>query len=202
MKRPDPSLSPRAVLTQWLPDRFAERGRSLPPDCPKLRVTVRGPQETTDLLFVASEQEMEVVHEFDPQDADFWVRLTTADFQALLHGDPDLPTLVPADRDLIDLMVVDAGDLDRFSQLSGRLAVEITGKKRRRFCLDVAFGETGFTAGRPKSTVSIDGAALEAVIKGTKAPLAALLEGRIKVEGDRALAMQAMMLVVARTARR
>lgn len=161
-----------------------------------------GTQGTTDLLFVAWEQEMEVLQDFDPQDADFWVRLTAADFQALLHGDPDLPTLVPADRDLIDLLVVDASDLDRFSQLSGRLAVEITGKKRRRFCLDIAFGEAGFTAGRPKSTVSIDGAALEAVITGTKAPLAALLEGRIKVEGDRGLAMQAMMLLVARTARR
>jgi len=202
VNRPDPSLSPQAVLTQWLPERFVERGRSLPPDCPKLRITVREAKATTDILFVASEREMEVLQEFDPKAADFWVRLTAADFQALLHGDPDLPALVPADRDLIDLMVVDASDLDRFSQLSGRLAVEITGKRRRRFCLDVAFGEAGFTAGRPKSTVSIDGAALEAVIKGTKAPLAALLEGRIKVEGDPGLAMQAMMLVVARTARR
>lgn len=202
MKRPDPSLAPAQVLKRWLPERFAAMGGRMPPDCPKLRITVRDDQEITDVLFVASEQELDVLEAFDEDDADFWVRLTAADFRALLHGDPDLPPLVPSDKDVMDLMIVDASDLDRFRQLSGRLAVQIVGKKRRRFCLDVSFGEAGFKAGRPKSTVTIDGPALEAVINGTKPPLAALLEGRIKMEGDRALAMQALMLIVTRTTRK
>lgn len=198
-QRPDPALNIKDVLTQWLPQQFAAKGRTLPPDCPKLRVTVREKTSHVDLLFVASENELTVQEEFDEPDADFWVRLSAADFHTLMHGDPDLPALVPPEKDLIDLMVVDASDLDRFKQLAGRLAVEIIGKKRRRFSLDVAFGDVGFKAGRPKSTVTIDGPALEGLMNGTKAPLQALLEGRIKVEGDRALAMQAMLLAVART---
>ena len=200
--RPDPALSAKEVLTHWLPERFAAKGRILPPDCPKLRVTVREKTGNVDLLCVASGSELSVHEDFAPEDADFWVRLTTADFHTLIHGDPDMPILVPPERDFIDLIVVDANDVDRFKQLSGRLAVEIVGKKRRRFCLDVAFGDAGFKAGRPKSTVTIDGPALEGLMNGTKAPLQALLEGRIRVDGDRALAMQAMLLAVARTRHR
>ncbi len=176
----------------------------MPPDCPRLRVTIKSAPglPEIDLLFEVSEADMTCSSAFKPDDADVWVRLSQADFCALLHGDPDLPALVPADRDLIDLMVVDAADLDRFAQLSGRLALEVQGRKRRRFCLDVAFGSAGFKAGRPRSTISIDGPALEGLVNGSKAPLQALLEGRVRVDGDRALAMQALMLVVASTARR
>lgn len=197
--RPDPALSTRDVLCTWLPERFASSARSMPPDCPRLRVTIKG---EVDVLYSVSGSEMSVSETFAPDDADVWVRLNAADFRALLHGDPDLPPLVPEHRDLIDLMVVDAVALDAFTQLSGRLALEITGRKRRRFVLDVAFGAAGFKAGRPRSTVSIEGAALEGLMNGTKAPLQALLENRVRVEGDRGLAMQALMLLAAQTARR
>jgi len=202
--RPDRNLSVQEILEQWLPQRFAELGHRMPPDCPRLRVTVKGSASCpeTDLLYSVSEHEMTCSRTFDADEADVWVRFSHVDFQALLHRDPDLPPLVPVDRDLVDLMVVDAADLDRFAQLSGRLALEIQGRKRRRFSLDVAFGSLGFKAGRPRSTISIDGAALEALMNGSKAPLQALLEGRVRVDGDRALAMQALMLVAATTARR
>ncbi|MCG5051863.1 MAG: SCP2 sterol-binding domain-containing protein [Myxococcales bacterium] len=198
-ERPEAALSVREVLEEWLPQSFAARGRPMPPDCPRLRVTVRG-ATLVDRVFAASEYELDILD--DTEDADFWVRLSEADFKALLHGDPDLPVLLPPERDLIDLMVVDAAELERFKAIEGRLAVEITGRRRRRFCLDVAFGPAGFRAGRPKSTVRLDGAAVEDVLAGKKAPLQALLEGKIRVEGDRALAMQALMLVVSQTARR
>lgn len=171
----------------------------MPPDCPRLRVTVKG---EADLLFAPSGTDLNVSTRFSDGEAHVWVRLSAADFRALLHGDPDLPALLPAHRDLVDLMLVDAGSLDAFSLLAGRLALEITGRKRRRFTLDVAFGETGFKAGRPRSTISIEGAALESLMNGSKPPLAALIEGKVRVDGDRALAMQTLMLVAAQTSRR
>ena len=201
-QRPDVTLTPAAVLKQWLPQRFGEVGHALPPDCPKLRVTIRGALPPADVMLVASERQLEVQDASSSSDPDIWIRLSAEDFHSLLHGDPNLPALVPPERDLIDLIVVDMGDFDRFAQMSGRIAIEILGGKRRRFCVDIAFGPAGFAAGRAKSTVSIDGPALQAVLEGSKPPLAALLEGRIKLQGDRALAMQAMMLMATRTTRR
>jgi hypothetical protein len=101
-----------------------------------------------------------------------------------------------------DLLFADPRDVDLVRQISGRLAFEIDGRRRRRWTLDVGFGRAGVSAGRPRTTVRIDAATFEGVRAGSMAPMQALLDGRLKIEGDRALAMQLLLLVVGRLGRR
>jgi hypothetical protein len=110
--------------------------------------------------------------------------------------------LLPAGWSVRDLLFAAPGDVELVRQIAGRLLFEIEGRRRRRWALDVAFGKVGVAAGRPRTTVRIDGATFEGVRGGTIAPMQALLDGRLKVEGDRALAMQLLLLVGSRLGRR
>ena len=123
-----------------------------------------------------------------------WLRQSVADFLALFREEPDLPALLPPDTDVMDLLCVDEGRIALLAQIDGRISVEIQGRRRRRWALDVAFGPSGLRAGRPRSTVCVDSRTCEELSSGTLAALQALLAGRLQVEGDRALVMQVVML--------
>jgi putative sterol carrier protein len=64
--------------------------------------------------------------------------------------------------------------------------------------VDAAFGPAGMRAGRPRTTVSIDSGTCEKLAARALTPLQALLAGRLRVDGDRVLAMQVLMLVATR----
>ena len=128
-------------------------------------------------------------------DCDVWLRQSVTDFLALFREEPDLPALLPPDTDVMDLLCVDEGRIGLLAQIDGRISVEIHGRRRRRWTLDVAFGPSGMRAGRPRSTVRVDSRTCEELSNGTLAALQALLAGRLQVEGDRALVMQVVMLV-------
>jgi putative sterol carrier protein len=68
--------------------------------------------------------------------------------------------------------------------------------------VDIGFGKAGVSAGRPRTTIRIDAATFEGVRAGTIAPMQTLLDGRLKIEGDRALAMQLLLLAGSRLGRR
>jgi SCP-2 sterol transfer family protein len=134
---------------------------------------------------------------------DIWIRQSIADLRVALGGpDPDLPVLLPDRWSARDLLFADPADADLVRQISGRIALEIAGRRRRRWTVDVAFGKVGVGAGRPRTTVRIDGATFDGVRGGAIAPMQALLDGRLKVEGDRALAMQLLLFVGSRLGRR
>jgi len=82
------------------------------------------------------------------------------------------------------------------------VALEIEGRRRRRWSVDVAFAAAGVAAGRPRSTVRLDGATFDGLRTGAIPPMQPLLDGRLKIEGDRALAMQLLLLLGSRLARR
>lgn len=128
-------------------------------------------------------------------DPDIWLRQTAIDFLALFHDEADLPSLLPPDTDLMDLLCIDQGKIGHLAQIDGRIAFEIHGRRRRRWTVDVAFGPSGMSAGRPRSTVRVDSRTYEELAAATLAPLQALLAGRLQVEGDRALVMQVVALV-------
>jgi hypothetical protein len=109
--------------------------------------------------------------------------------------------LFPDNFGPLDLLFLDPQDVELVKQIDGRLALELEGKRRRRWRLDLATGKSGFSAGRARATVRVDAATYEGLRAGTVAPLKALLERRIVVEGDRALAMQALLLLGARLGR-
>jgi putative sterol carrier protein len=79
-------------------------------------------------------------------------------------------------------------------KLEGRIKFELEGRRRRRWSVDVAFGPAGMAAGRPRTTVSIDSGTCEKLATRALTPLQALLAGRLRVDGDRVLAMQVLML--------
>jgi ubiquinone biosynthesis protein UbiJ len=88
--------------------------------------------------------------------------------------------------------------MELLGKLDGRIKFELEGRRRRRWSVDAAFGLPGMRAGRPRTTVSIDSGTCEKLASRALSPLQALLAGRLRVEGDRTLAMQVLMLAATR----
>jgi hypothetical protein len=205
MGRPPPEIPAREIIESWLPRAFAAAPRRPPPDSPSLRVTLSGQgggdwelRATEDALIV-QRREPSPRHRPHPdsevdQYPDIWLRQGVADFLALFHEEPDLPSLLPPQADVMDLLCIDQGRIGLLAQIDGRIAFEIHGRRRRRWTVDLAFGPSGMRAGRPRSTVRVDSRTCEELAAGDLAPLQTLLAGRLQVEGDRALVMQVVML--------
>jgi hypothetical protein len=200
--RPPPGLAPGAFFETWLHEAFEQSGRKGLSNGPAVRVTLSG-KDGGDWRVRADEDGLAVVplvpgrHE----GVDVWLRQSAADFLAAFSSDPDLPELLPAGWTALDLLFLDERDVALLDQMSGRIALEIHGKRRRRWTLDLAFAKEGINAGRARATVQIDGATYDGLRTKTVAPMQALLGGKVKIEGDRNLAMKALLLVAQRLAR-
>jgi SCP-2 sterol transfer family len=199
--RPPPDIAFAELFERWLPGAFAATGQRAPAGTPVLRVSVAGAGGGAWEL--ALEGGLLRVAAPGRTPPDIWIRLSANDVRlALGNADPDLPEIVPAGWSARQILIVDPADVDLVKQVSGRILVEIEGRRRRRFALDVGFGKAGVSAGRPRTTVRLDGATFEALRSGAIPPMQPLVDGRLKIEGDRALAMQLLLLVGSRLGRR
>lgn len=199
--RPPADIALPELFERWLPGAFAATGQRAPAGTPLLRFSVSGIGGGAWELALDGER-LEVAPP-GREPPDIWIRLSVADLRVALGAvDPDLPQLVHPGGSVRQILLVDPRDIDMVRQISGRLLLEIEGRRRRRFALDVGFGKTGVSAGRPRTTVRLDAPTLEGLRSGALPPMQPLLDGRIKIEGDRALAMQLMLLVGSRLGRR
>jgi len=204
-RRPPPDLSVTDFFGTWLHQAFAHAGRQGLAGAPSVRVTLSG-AAGGDWRVRAAEDGLEVAAlapgpSQGPEQIDVWLRQSAADFLAAFHGDPDLPDLLPAGWTALDLLFLDPRDVAMLDQMSGRIVLEIHGKRRRRWTLDLAFGKDGINAGRARATVQIDGTTYDGLRTRTIAPMQALLGGKVKIDGDRTLAMKALMLTAQRLGR-
>jgi hypothetical protein len=200
--RPPPGISATTFFDSWLPEAFAGSGTAGLASPPSVRVTLSG--EGGGDWRIRAEEDGLAVEALAPgrhDDIDVWLRQSAADFLAVFEPGPDLPELLPAGWSPLDLLFLDERDVALLEQISGRIALEIAGKRRRRWTLDLAFAKDGISAGRPRATVQIDGTTYDGLRTKTVAPMQALLGGKVRIEGDRSLAMKALMLVGARLAR-
>jgi len=199
--RPPPDIAVAELFERWLPDAFAAAGHRAPAGAPTVRVSISGAGGGTWEIRAHDMTLSVAAGGKDPPDV--WIRLSVADLRVVLGApDPDLPVLLPPDLSARDMLLAEPRDVDLVRQISGRLAFEIEGRRRRRWVVDVGFGKAGVSAGRPRTTLRIDAATFEGMRAGTIAPMQTLLEGRLKIEGDRALAMQLLLLVGGRFGRR
>lgn len=185
-----------------MPNAFSGAGLSGLATAPSVRVTLSG-EGGGDWRVQAGDGGLTVtaLAPGKQPDPDVWLRQSAADFLAAFHRDPDLPELLPAGWSALDLLFLDERDIALLDQMTGRILLEIAGKRRRRWALDLAFGKEGIAAGRARATVQIDAATYDGLRTKTMAPMQALLGGKVKIDGDRTLAMKAMMLVGARLSR-
>jgi hypothetical protein len=202
MAHPPSDITAKAFFESWLPQAFSGAGLAALATAPAVRVTLSG-AGGGDWRVQAGDSGLEVtpLAPGERVSADVWLRQPVADFLAAFTRDPDLPELFPAGWSALDLLFLDERDVALLDQMSGRIALEIAGKRRRRWTLDLAFGKEGINAGRARATVQIDAATYDGLRTKTIAPMQALLGGKVKIDGDRALAMKAMMLVGARLSR-
>ena len=199
--RPPSDIALPELFERWLPAAFAATGQRAPAGTPLLRVSVSGAGGGAWELALDGSQLRVAPPGREPPD--IWIRLAVADLRvALGAADPDLPPMVSADWSARHLLTVNPNDVDLVRQISGRMLLEIEGRRRRRFALDIGFGKAGVSAGRPRTTVRLDAATFEGLRSGALPPMQPLIDGRIKLEGDRALAMQLMLLVGSRLGRR
>ncbi|HEX4407125.1 MAG TPA: SCP2 sterol-binding domain-containing protein [Polyangia bacterium] len=199
--RPPPDIEVAAFFERWLPEAFAKSGRRGPLEGPVVRATISGEDGGAwDMCVSEDALTVEIAGREPP---DVWVRQSSADLRAAIGAeDADLPVLIPPGWSALDLLFLDPRDVELLRQVSGRVALEIAGKRRRRWSVDVAFGAAGAAAGRPRSIVRVDGATFDGLRTGTIPPMAPLFDGRLKIEGDRALAMQLLLLLGSRLSRR
>ncbi len=204
--RPPAGLPAARIIEEWLPRAFATTARRPPPDSPVVRATLSGSeggdwhlQAGEDGLLVEPRAPGRLPEEDEPH---IWLRQSAPDFEAIFHVDPDLPELLPDGIGVVELLCLEGNTLDLVHQLDGRIRVEIEGRRRRRWSLDVAFGQAGRRAGQPRSTVRIDSGTCERLASGELAPLQALLSGRLALQGDRTLVMQVLMAFAGKIGRR
>lgn len=191
---PPVGIAPSEFFERWLPGAYAATGHHAPADAPVVRASLSGADGGAWDLEVDDTQLSVTPAGREPPD--IWLRLSVADFRVALGApNPNLPALLPEHWAPQSVFRAEPGDTDLVRQLSGRLLFEIEGKRRRRWALDVGFGKAGVSAGRPRTTIRVDGATFEGLRTGAIPPMQPLLEGRLKVEGDRALAMQLLLLV-------
>jgi hypothetical protein len=199
-------MPPGELLGAWLPAAFRRSGRGAAADAPIVRISLAG-DGGGDWLIDMTNGELDVAALPTPAPRDrtdaalVWIRQSVRDFEATFGGDPDLPAILPPGWSVLDLLFLDPEDGALARQVEGRFQVEVEGKRRRRLVLDVAMGAAGRKAGRARCVVRVDGPTYERLARGEAAPLEALIKGRIQVEGDRQLGMQAMILLGARLAR-
>jgi hypothetical protein len=199
--RPPAGIPIAEFFEAWLPAAYQATARQAP-DAVGVRATISGPgggawdlRPEDDTLIV------------DPAGRDLagvevWLRQTAVDFRAAFDGDPDLPPLIPPGFSALDLLFLDPRDIELLRQVQGRVLVELVGRRKRRWSFDVAFGKAGVTAGRPRTTVRLDAATFEGIQTGKISPMQPLLDGRLSLEGDRALAMRLLLLLGSRLGRR
>jgi hypothetical protein len=199
--RPPLDIAFADLFERWLPEAFAATGQRAAAGTPVLRVSVSGEGGGAWELALDGDRLRVTAPGREPPDV--WLRLAAADVRLALGApDPDLPEIVPAGWSAREILIVDPRDVDLVRQVSGRVLVEIEGRRRRRFAVDVGFGKAGVSAGRPRTTVRLDGPTFEGLRSGKIPPMQPLVDGRLKIEGDRALAMQLLLLVGSRLARR
>jgi hypothetical protein len=204
--RPPAGLAAAQIIEDWLPRAFSASTRRPPPDSPSVRATLSGPGGG-DWHLQADDESLHVEtrapgRRSDEDEPHIWLRQSAADFQAIFHLDPDLPELLPNGAGVVELLCLEGNTLDLVHQLDGRIRIEIEGRRRRRWTLDVAFGQAGRRAGQPRSTVRIDSDTCEKLASGELAPLQALLGGKLVLQGDRTLVMQVLMAFAGKIGRR
>ena len=200
--RPPDGTTAAEFFESWLPRAFTTSGCHAPLDGPLVRASLSGAGGGAwDVR--ASEDELRV-EKASREAPDVWLRQTAADFLIALRPapDPDLPQLLPPGWSALDLLFLDPRDIDLLRQVNGRVLVEVAGRRGRRWAFDVGFGKSGVAAGRPRSTVRLDGATFDGLRAGTIPPMQPLLDGRLKIDGDRGLAMQLLLVLGSRLARR
>jgi SCP-2 sterol transfer family len=200
--RPPAGTTAVAFFESWLPTAFQASGRSAPLAAPMVRATLSGPGGGAwDVQARDGELSVEKASREPPG---IWLRQSTADFLTALSpdADPDLPQMLPPGWSALDLLFLDPRDIELLRQVNGRILVEVAGRRGRRWAFDVGFGKTGVSAGRPRATVRLDGTTFDGLRNGSIPPVQPLLDGRLKIEGDRALAMQLLLLLGSRLGRR
>jgi hypothetical protein len=198
--RPPAGISIVDFFETWLPAAYRATNRHAPSDAPVVRATLSG--EGGGAWDLQAQDDLLAVEPAGRDAPGVWLRQPAADFRAAFDGSPDLPTLIPPGWSALDLLFLDPRDIELMRQVDGRALVELAGKRARRWSLDVAFGKKGVAAGRPRTTVRLDGTTYEGLQTGTVPPVQALLNGRLTVEGDRTLAMQLLLLLGSRLGRR
>jgi hypothetical protein len=200
--RPPAGISAVEFFESWLAAAFQASGRTAPAAAPVVRASLSGTGGGSwDVQARESELHVEKATREPP---DVWLRQSAVDFLTALSPDPDpdLPQMLPPGWSALDLLFLDPRDIELLRQVNGRLLVEVAGRRGRRWAFDVGFGKTGVSAGRARSTVRLDGATFDGLRNGSIPPMQPLFDGRLKIEGDRALAMQLLLLLGSRLGRR
>ena len=195
--RPPAGLDATTIIETWLPKTFLAAGEKWEGASPSVRLALSGEGGGDwELQVVDGELSVEPLVRVPGErreDPDIWIRMSAADFLAVLFPSEDLIEFLPPHKGVTDLLSPESREMELLAKLDGRIKFELEGRRRRRWSVDAAFGPAGMRAGRPRTTVTIDAGTCEKLAARALNPLQALLGGRLRVDGDRTADHRLMM---------
>src|SRR6185436_3521414 len=126
--RPPPDVGVAEFFERWLPEAFAKSNRRGPLEGPVVRASISG--EGGGAWQLQAHDDELTVEAPGREAPDVWVRQSVNDLRAALGApDPDLPVLIPPGWSALDLLFLDPRDVELLRQVSGRVALEIDGRR-------------------------------------------------------------------------
>ena len=199
--RPPPDIEVAAFFEQWLPEAFAKSGRRGPLEGPVVRASISGEGGGAWELFVHED-----VLERERAGARAARRLgAPVDRRSARRRWARPIPICPSSSRRGGRRSICCSSI----RATSRCCVRSRGASRSSSRASdggagpstSAFGAAGVAAGRPRSVVRVDGATFDGLRTGAIPPMQPLFDGRLKIEGDRALAMQLLLLLGSRLAR-
>lgn len=192
--RPPADITPTRFFEEWLPAQLSAAPKTnLKPMT--VRVTLDGSDGGSwDLKLGPSGV---AVQSSGGGEAEVTILQDVKDWKAIAVGEPGAVNLAPPQASPMDLLFLDPGAQQVLNQVKGTVRFEVTGYNGRTWAITVKFGDAPL-APTPHATISVDAETYAAMLARTLPAPQAYFQGKVKLLGDTALAMQLGMAMLPR----
>jgi len=196
IQRPPRDITPKEFFESWLP---AQAGAIAPPAKPMtVRVLLDGEDGGSWDLELGPGGLVVLTEAKGSGEPEVTVAQSTADWRAIVHGEPGATDLAPPQARPTDVLFLDPEAQKLVQQVNGTIRFEVTGYNGRTWWLLVKLGTRPLDADRPDATISVDAETYAAMLARILPPAAAYFQGKIRITGDAQLAMQLAMALMPR----
>lgn len=195
IQRPPRDITPKEFFESWLP---AQAGAVAPPAKPMtVRVLLDGEDGGSWDLELGPGGLVVTAEAKGSGEPEVTVAQSTADWRAIVHGEPGATDLAPPQARPTDVLFLDPAAQKLLAEVVGTIRFEVTGYNGRTWSLTVKLG-AGAPSDPPDATISVDADTYAQMLARTLPAPAAYFQGKIKLSGDANLAMQIGMALMPR----
>jgi len=196
IQRPPRDITPEEFFESWLP---AQAGAVAPPAKPMtVRVLLDGEGGGSWDLELGPGGLVVTTEARGSGEPEVTVAQSTADWRAIVHGEPGATDLAPPQARPTDVLFLDAAAQKLLADVKGTIRFEVTGYNGRTWSMTVKLGDRQLDASRPDATITVDAETYAQMLARTLPAPTAYFQGKIRIGGDVQLAMQLGMALMPR----